>query len=177
MPRIPYLPAGVTEPAEIVEAIRRRRGGALMNLDRMLLQSPPLARGWNALLREVRSGLTLPPRLRELAICAVAAFNDASYEMHHHAPLFLREGGSDAQLAALRDGSASRGDLAAFGAEERTVLQLTLEVTRDVAVQDATFGAARRLLGDRGTVELVGLVATYAMVSRFLVALGVEPED
>jgi len=34
-----------------------------------------------------------------------------------------------------------------------------------------------RLLGDRQTVELVGVVAAYNMVSRFLVALGVEPES
>jgi alkylhydroperoxidase family enzyme len=29
---------------------------------------------------------------------------------------------------------------------------------------------------DRHVVEIVGVIATYNMVSRFLVALGVEPE-
>jgi alkylhydroperoxidase family enzyme len=32
------------------------------------------------------------------------------------------------------------------------------------------------LQSDQLVVELVGVVATYNMVSRFLVALGVEPE-
>ena len=41
----------------------------------------------------------------------------------------------------------------------------------------ATTDAARRALGsDRHLVEIVGVIAAYNMVSRFLVALGVEPE-
>jgi alkylhydroperoxidase family enzyme len=32
------------------------------------------------------------------------------------------------------------------------------------------------LPGEQQVVELVGLIAAYNMVSRFLVALGVEPE-
>ena len=47
MPRIPYLPADIAEPAELVAAIRKRRGGELINLDRLLLYSPPVAAGWN----------------------------------------------------------------------------------------------------------------------------------
>src|SRR5690606_15711496 len=47
MPRIPYQPEDLAEPAEVVDAIRRRRGGKLLELDRMLLHSAPLAAGWN----------------------------------------------------------------------------------------------------------------------------------
>ncbi len=176
MPRIPYLPADVSEPADIVQAIRQRRGGTLLNLDRMLLHSSPLARGWSAFLREVRTGFALDSRLRELAICSVAALNGAAYEMHHHAPAFLAAGGTDAQLAAIRGGAVAVGDFSAFGADDRAVLQLVLEMTRQVAVRDATFDAVRHLLGDRGTVELVAVVSAYAMVSRFLVALGIDIE-
>ena len=49
-------------------------------------------------------------------------------------------------------------------------------MTRQVAVGDGTFEAVHAALGDRETVELVGVIATYNMVSRFLVALGIEPE-
>ena len=73
MARLPYVAADVAEPAELVAAIRKRRGGRLLNLDRMLLHSPALAAGWNAYLRAVRSELSLDPMLRELAMCGVAA--------------------------------------------------------------------------------------------------------
>ena len=178
-PRIPYRPADLAEPAELVAAIRARRGGHLLNLDRMLLHSPPLARGWNEYLRAVRRELEVPPRLRELAMCAVAALNGADYEFHHHAPEFIAAGGTPAQVDALRDPLRTVQDnvlLALFDAPEQAALQLTVEMTREVAVSDATFDRVRALLGERHTVELVAVVATYNMVSRFLVALGIEPE-
>ena len=53
------------DPA-LVSAIEARRGGALLNLDRMLLWSEPLARGWNVYLRALRQEISLPPFVREL---------------------------------------------------------------------------------------------------------------
>ena len=35
------------QPTDLVEAILTRRGGALINLDKALLWSEPVARGWN----------------------------------------------------------------------------------------------------------------------------------
>jgi alkylhydroperoxidase family enzyme len=177
MARIPYQPLDLTEPADIVDAVRARRGGTLLNLDRMLLHSPSFAKGWNAFLREVRTGLALSPKLRELAMCVVAVLNGAEYEFHHHAPEFMNAGGSDAQVRALRFPEIAATDAALFDATERAALRLTIEMTRNVQVSDATFDAVREALHDeRAVTELVGVIATYNMVSRFLVALGVEPE-
>jgi alkylhydroperoxidase family enzyme len=177
MPRVPYKPADTAEPPALVEAIRRRRGGRLLHLDRMLLHSPPYARGWNALLGAVRGELGLPARLRELAICAVAALTGAEYEFHHHAPLFLEAGGTPAQLDALRAFTGG-GATAPFDDTERAVLRYAHEMTRDVAVRDATFAdAARAVGGAQAMVELTAVIATYNMVARFLVALEILPED
>jgi alkylhydroperoxidase family enzyme len=177
MPNIPYLPADLAEPKELVEAIRARRGGRLLNLDRMLLYSPPLARGWNAYLGEVRGRLTLAPKLREIAICTVAALTDAEYEFHHHAVELSKVGGTDAQIEVLRALRTAASITDRFDTTENAVIQLTVEMTREVKVREATLAAARQALGgDRQLVELVGVIAAYNMVSRFLVALGVELE-
>lgn len=177
MPRIPYQPIDLAEPAHLVQSIRQRRGGTLLNLDRMLLHSPNFASGWNQFLREVRTGLQLSPKLRELAMCVVAVLNGAEYEFHHHAPEFVAAGGSEAQAQALRNPDQAAEDAALFDDGERAALRLTIEMTRNVQVTDQTFAQARDALGDEQTlVELVGVIATYNMVSRFLVALGVEPE-
>jgi len=176
MSRIPPLPADLAEPAALVAAIRARRGGQLMNLDRMLLHSPAFAGGWNGFLRAVRSDLALDPRLRELAMCVVAVINGAEYEFVHHAPVFLAAGGTQAQVDAMRDPDRALRDDAPFDATERAALALAVEMTRHVAVADATFEAVRRVLPQQHVVELVGVIAAYNMVSRFLVALGVEPE-
>lgn len=176
MPRVPYVPADLAEPAELVDAIRKRRGGSLLHLDRLLLHSPPLAAGWNAYLGAVRNQLALAPKLRELAMCVVAVINGAEYEFVHHAPVFVEAGGTQAQVDAMRDPARAAQDATLFDAAERAAIALTIEMTRDVRVADATFAAVRSLLTDRETVELVAVIATYNMVSRFLVAMGIEPE-
>ncbi|MCB2025085.1 MAG: carboxymuconolactone decarboxylase family protein, partial [Ottowia sp.] len=90
------------QPKDLVDAILARRGGALLNLDKALLWSEPLARGWNVYLKAVRTGLPTSRKLRELGICTVALLTGASYEYHHHAPDFLAAGGSQAELDALQ---------------------------------------------------------------------------
>lgn len=177
MPRIPYRPIDLSEPTDIVSAIRARRNGTLLNLDRMLLHSPSFAKGWNVFLREVRSGLELPPKLRELAMCVVAVLNGAEYEFHHHAPEFIKAGGNEAQVETLSTPEAAAENITLFDDAERAALRLTMEMTRNVKVSDTTFDAVRSALGnDQLITELVGVIATYNMVSRFLVALEVEPE-
>jgi alkylhydroperoxidase family enzyme len=172
--RLPYVAADAVEPEDLVAAIRARRGGRLLNLDRMLLHSPALAAGWNAYLRAVRNELSLDPLLRELAMCAVASLNGADYEFIHHAPEFRAAGGTATQVEALRRPDSARAEV--FDARGAAALQLTIEMTRQVRVADATFAAVRAVLGEQATVELVAVIAAYNMVSRFLVALGVEPE-
>ena len=177
MPRIQYLATDINSPVELVSSIRLRRGGQLLNLDRMLLHSPPFAKGWNEFLREVRTGLTLSPKLRELAICGVAVLNSAEYEFLHHVPEFKKAGGTDDQVEALRNFEAAANELSLFDTAERAVIRLVLEMTRGVQVSDVSFAAVKDALpDDQSLVELVGVIAAYNMVSRFLVALGVESE-
>jgi len=168
------------QPAELVAAIRARRGGQLLNLDKALLWSEPLARGWNVFLKAVRTELGASRKLRELAICTVARLTGADYEYHHHAPDFRAAGGTDAELAALERvlaGDARRtAHDAALGEAEQLVVRYAAQMTLDVRVEDALFDALRRHFDTTELVELTSAIATYNMVARFLLALGVEPE-
>jgi len=178
MPHVPYVPEDLAEPKDIVDAVRARRGGHLTHLDRMLLHSPQLTSGWNSLLGAVRTRLSLDAHLREVVICAVAALNGAEYEFHHHAPLLIKAGGDEHQVQALRDVLAAINNRTLFSETERAALQLTLEMTDGVAVNDDTMDWVKRTLpSPQAVVELVATVATYNMVSRFLVALDVRADD
>ena len=175
--RIAQRPDAELGPSAVVDAIRQRRGGGLLNLDRMLLNSPAYAVGWNGFLGAVRNGLSLEPRLRELAICAVAVLNQADYELQQHAPEYLAAGGTQAQLDRLQNYHAALADTALFDATERAVLELTREMTRQVRVSDACFARVKVAFASAQLqVELVGVIAAYNMVSRFLEALQVAPE-
>jgi alkylhydroperoxidase family enzyme len=177
MPHLPYVSADLAEPRDIVEAVRARRGGHLTHLDRMLLHSPQLAAGWNALLGAVRTRFTLEAKLREVAILAVASLNGAEYEFHHHAPELLKAGGDEHQVRALRDVASAVNNGSLFTEVERAALELTLEMTQGVAVNDDTMEWVKRVMpSPQAVVELVATVATYNMVSRFLVALDIRAD-
>jgi alkylhydroperoxidase family enzyme len=170
-----WTPALAERDPALVAAIEQRRGGRLLNLDRMLLWSEPLARSWNVFLRTLRQELSLSPKLRELAICVVARATGADYEFHHHAPEFEKAGGSAAKVAALDDPDA--GAISPlFDALEQNVIRYALASTRDIKVADALLETLNRELSPTGLVELAAVVAGYNMVARFLVALQVPPE-
>jgi AhpD family alkylhydroperoxidase len=173
MARIDYVDeASPAVDAELLRSIRQRRGGELLNLDRMLLHSAPLARGWNALMGAIRTQTVLDGALRELVILRVAVLNRAPYEFAQHAPVGRAEGLSAAQLDAVADWEAS----ALFDARARAVLAYTDAVTRQVQVPDALFDALRSHFAERELVELTATVASYNMVSRFLEALRLDIE-
>lgn len=173
---VPYQPLDLQEPAELVNSIRQRRGGQLINLDRMLLHSIPFAKGWNAFLKEVRENLGMDAQLRELAICVVAVLNRADYEFMHHAPVYIQAGGPASRMDMLRLLGTPGFDAAVYTAPERDVIELTQSMTLDVQVPGELMHRLRDQLGNTHLVELVGVIATYNMVSRFLVALQVTPE-
>jgi len=172
---ISYLPTDICEPAELVKAIRERRGGHLLELDRMLLHSAPFAKGWNAFLKEVRQNLSIDAKLRELAILAVAVLNKADYEFFQHAPVYLQAGGSEQELSALKRLGVAGYGLSEFSPLEQEVCELALSMTRDIIVPDELLQTLKNTLGETQVVELVGVISTYNMVSRFLVALNIHP--
>ena len=170
-PRLPLAP----DEGPTAELLRVRRAGRLSALDRLLLHSPPVAEGWNALLGALRSGTTLAADLRELVILRIAVLNDAPFEWVSHEPIGRRAGLTDLQLRALRRPDAPDGSV--WSPVQAAVLAFTDAATREVAVPDEVFAAVRAHLDDRQVVELTATVAGYAMVSRFLVALAVPPPD
>lgn len=181
MARIPYITDTQAGESELVGAIKARRGGNLNALDRLLLHSEPIAQGWSPLMGRIRTELSVAPKWRELAMCAVAILNGAEYEWVHHAPLFTQAGGRDDQLLALRKLSPEPEEALAdpaFDDQERALLRLVVESTLSVSVNDATFDAVRAVLPDDQEIfEFIVVIASYNMVSRILVAMHVKPDD
>jgi AhpD family alkylhydroperoxidase len=169
MPRLPDVAEDSPDlDVELLRSIRERRGGTLLELDRQLLHSAPLARGWNALLGAVRGQTMLDAATRELVILLVAVLNRAPYERAQHTPPALAAGLSQAKIDALPAWRRS----ALFDERQRDLLAYAETMTLQVQVPQPLFDAARRHFGsDREMVELTATVAAYNMVSRFLEAL------
>jgi alkylhydroperoxidase family enzyme len=160
------------ELAELVAQIRSERGGRLLNLYKMLLNSPPLAAGWLHLFTAIRQQCQLPGAVRELVIMRVAIINGAEYEYKIHIPFALKEGFSQEQINALRNWQ--RSDL--FDERQRAALAYADSMTKEIHVPDAVFAGVREYFNSRELVELTTAIAGYNLVSRFLEALQVDPD-
>jgi alkylhydroperoxidase family enzyme len=175
---IPYLSDDQLGPPDLVSAIRSRRNGKLLNLDRILLYSPNYAKGWNGMFAAIRNQLSLPGKLRELAIMQIGVLNKSEYEWAQHEGEFLKAGGTREQLSALKSGAATgSADPKLFDDAERMTLQITREMTQKIDVTPDTMKKARSILPDAQVVELIGTIAGYNMVSRFAVATGLDIEE
>ena len=176
MSRLPLTPDDIATPASLVERLRTRHEGRLLDVERMLLHSPTLATAWDGFFGGIKNGLLLDARRRELVACAVGSLNGADYQFQQHAGPYLAAGGTPAQLEALAQPGAALDDADHFDAADRAILRLLIDMTLHVQVDDKVFAAARKAIdSDAAMVELVGVIAGYNLVSRFLVALRIEP--
>jgi len=168
--RVAPVQAGTRPALAGMEARIAAARGRISPLYQVLLNSPPVVEGWEAMLTAIRQKTSLPPRLRELIILRVAVLNGAPYEFEAHVPHARAAGVPDALLDALRQGVQPPA-LVGLQTGEGEVLALTDAMTRDIEVPDACFEPLRAHFDEQGLVELAATVAAYNMVSRFLVAL------
>ena len=144
--------------------------GKITLLYQVLLNSPAICEGWEQLMTAVRYKTSLSDRLRELIILRIAVLNDAPYEFNAHAPIAEKAGVTSAQIEAVRQTPPG----AALSEHERRVLALTDAMTRDIHVSDDLFDSVTQGMSDTEKVEVAATVASYNMVSRFLVGLHIE---
>jgi len=107
---------------------------------------------------------TMPGKLRELAIIMTARFWTSHFEWYAHKDAALREGLDPAIVDAIANGESPTG----MDADETAVYKLVSELLYARRVSDATFETAVATLGERGVVDVVGIVGYYGMVSLFL---------
>jgi alkylhydroperoxidase family enzyme len=161
------------ELSELITKIKGARGGRLINIYRLMLNSPALAGAWFDLNQAVRYGTEIDGQCRELAVIRVAILNKVEYVVNAHGPAYaLKEGLTPAQVEALADWSSSN----LFADKQRALLAYVDAMTRDIDVPDTVFAEVRKHFTERQTVELTMLISAYNMLTRFLKALKVDPE-
>ena len=177
--RIPLVSPGTRpELAQVERAIATERGG-ISPLYQALLNSAPIAAGWEKFLTAVRKHTTVPPALRELVILRIAVLNRATFEFDEHVSPARAAGVPDVKMEAVkrwRVGSREEDTQSddPFDDDDRLALELADAMTRDIEVPDALMNRLAARFDARGVLEIVATVAAYNMVSRLLVALRIQ---
>lgn len=174
MARVPLVDENASpDIAALAKKIRGARGGQLHEFYRALLHTPGLASAWFDFNNAVRFQTRLDDRTRELVIMRVAVLTGCDYVFEVHKAQYAKPAGvTPDQVEALRE----RGTSGFFNGRDSALLAYVDAVTRDVEVADAVFERMRGLFSDREMVELTVLAAAYNMHTRFLKALGFEPD-
>ena len=134
---------------------------------RAYVRNPDLAPRLSALSDYLRWHTSLPPRLSELAILITARQWTAQYEWFAHYPLALKAGLDSAVLSAISAGKRPEN----MKDDEAALYDLAMALYRDKQVPDAVYGAAREKFGERGIMDIIGIIGYYDLVSMTLITM------
>jgi len=144
----------------------------------VLLRSPEMGDLAQKFGAHLRFHSSLPSRLNEFAILMTARYWSSQFEWYAHHRYALQAGLSPAVIDAVANGKRP----ASMQPDEEVVYNFCNELLNTKEVTDATFQAAINRLGERGVVDLVGVVGYYHLVSmllnidRYPLPEGVKPE-
>jgi alkylhydroperoxidase family enzyme len=168
MARLPYLDKSDLPP-EQQDLLNRP-----INLMRALVHSPNATRAFSGLGQFIRHKSRLDPRLRELAILQVGYLARSPYEYSHDIKIGRDFGVSDADIHAVI--AESEGRASALEPLAKAVLKAARDMTEDRAIDDKTFAALLRALGEECLTDLVVTIAFYCGVVRLLTTLAIDVE-
>jgi len=137
------------------------------------MHAPELGELAQKLGAHCRYRTALPPRLSEFAILCTARAWRAQYEWYAHEPMAAKAGVKPKTIADLRAGREPKS----APKDERAIYAFAQELYKTRRVSDPTYRRVQSLLGDRATVELVGILGYYALISMTLNVFRMLPPE
>jgi 4-carboxymuconolactone decarboxylase len=125
------------------------------------LKSPGLADHAHQLGAHVRFGTPFTPKQTEIAILMTARYWTAQFEWAAHVRLGLQAGLSQQQIDAI----ASRRAPSFDDPDDQLIYDFCRDYYDDHRVDDATYERVVARWGDKGIVDLAGLIGYYSFVS------------
>ena len=128
------------------------------------LHAPEFGQLAQALGGHCRYKTGVPTRLSEFAILCTARLWRAQYEWFAHEPPALAAGVKPKTIQDLRAGRVPKS----AAKDERAIYDFIQEIYKKRRVSDRTFKRVQGIIGDAATVELVGILGYYVMISMTL---------
>src|SRR5215208_3646595 len=172
--RMPALPRDQMDDAqraaadELIAGPRKGVKGPFIPL----LRSPQLMARLQKVGEYLRFESALPRRVNELVTLIVSRAWTQQFEWATHVPLAIGAGTAAETIEALRAGRRP----ASMTREEELAYDFTTELQRNHGVSDGTYHACVEAFGERGVVDLVGLIGYFTAVSMVLNVAHTPPE-
>lgn len=137
-----------------------------------LLRSPELMARLQKVGEYLRFESALSPHVSEFATLVVARHWTQQFEWFTHVPLALKAGTQQITIDELGNGARP----ASMSTEEALVYDFTCELTFNRGVSDETYRKAVEALGERGVIDLVGIIGYFTWISMALNVAHTPPE-
>jgi 4-carboxymuconolactone decarboxylase len=167
-------PPQKTMTLNLLQGPRQGMGGPF----NVLLRSPEMGDLAQKLGEYARFRPDVPAKLRELAIIVTARHWTAQYEWYAHRRAAAQAGLKEEIIKAIADRKRPTG----MQPDEEAVYNFASELLESRNVSDATFKAVVDKFGEKGVVDIIGVMGYYQMVSmllnvdRYPLPAGTQPE-
>ena len=172
--RLPPLPLEMLDEVQraVAEELIAGPRKAVLGPFIPLLRSPELLACVQKVGDYVRFHSSLSPRVTEFATLIVARHWTQQFEWCTHVPQALEAGTRPGTIASLREGIRPDG----MDDDETCVHDFAVELLQQRGVSDRTYCRACERFGERGVVDLTGLIGYFAMVNMILNMAHTPPE-
>ena len=177
-PRVPILeePELTGDQRALLDSIRSGpRGGSttIRGPFAVFLHAPVFGELAQKLGGHCRFKTAVPPRLSEFAVLATAKLWRAQYEWFAHVPQAERAGVKPETIRDLHKGRVPKS----APKDERAIYDFVQELYKTRRVSDKTYARVRDLLGEPATVEFVGILGYYVLISMILNVFRMSPPE
>lgn len=158
----------------LVSGPRQGAGGPF----NVLLRSPKMGDLAQEFGAQMRFSSSLPRKLNEMAIIITARHWTAQYEWNAHRAAAAQAGLNEAIIQSIAAGKRP----ASLDADETVIYNFATELLNTKQVSDPVFKAVKDKFGERGVVDLIGVMGYYQLVSmllnvdRYPLPAGAKPE-
>ena len=175
-PRLPILSEDTlsSDQRALLESIRsgpRGAGTGIRGPFAMFLHAPAFGELAQQFGGYCRFKTGVPARLSEFAVLVTAKLWRAQYEWYAHVPQAERAGVAKETIRDIHRGRVPK----AAPKDERAIYDFIQELYKTRRVSDRNFKRVHSVLGDVATVELVGILGYYVMISMILNVFRMSP--
>jgi 4-carboxymuconolactone decarboxylase len=168
-PRVAVLAEEKLTPPQraLLDSIRSGPRGGSINIRgpfAVFLHAPEFGELAQQLGGYCRYKTAVPPRLSEFAILVTAKLWRAQYEWFAHVPQAERAGVKPATIRDLHQGRVPKS----APKDERAIYDFVQELYKTRRVSDKNFKRVSAILGEAATVEFVGILGYYVLISMIL---------
>jgi 4-carboxymuconolactone decarboxylase len=170
--RIPFRDFSTLSAEDRERAERNKVNGEVVNIFKVLMQNPKLARSWSRFAGYIMGGQSLPARDREIAILRIGWLNQAPYEWEQHVRISKSIGLTDDEIDRI-----TKGPKAGWNRHEAALIQAADDLYERSVVSDEVWQQLSERYSVEQMMDAVFTIGQYNLVSWALNSFGVPLDD